>query len=135
MKVYLMHAHGWKEENFSKIGMSKNPTNRLKKLQHTKLPFLLTLAEEFEAGDRARFLEGHLQERYKRFRISGEWFQTLLDKRDFLLAGLEWLEMWWKWVEEQSSQYHGHPVLSGWAASEEGRSLQWLREETNEVCA
>ena len=69
------------DEEYTKIGISKNPHKRLKQLQ-TGNPRKLNLMIHYpvEGGDPYR-IEKQIHEHFSRYRVEGEWFQDLdLDK-------------------------------------------------------
>ena len=132
MKVYLMHGLAWKGDNYSKIGISKDSRKRMQQLRHTELPFLLTLAVDFEAGIMAREVESYLHKYFSSVRLSGEWFYGLLDEREFLLTGLEMLDAFWKHRDAENSAFLGRPlgIYDRWFPVESQVLLGSLRKET-----
>lgn len=60
-----------------KIGISRNPKNRLKQLKMTQGPYKYSLAFFWWCGSReeARFIESDLHRIHGKRRVNGEWFE------------------------------------------------------------
>ena len=74
--LYLISGAG-----LHKIGISKNPKNRLRQIQNMS-PMSLSLRYKTKRVDCAERIESHLHEKYGKYRQHGEWF----DFPDSILA-------------------------------------------------
>lgn len=79
---YIIHD---KKNNAYKIGMSKNPTKRLKQLQTGNSNKLYLLAS-FKSN---QYLEKFLHKLLSFDNIRGEWFELTVEKLEFLIDYLE----------------------------------------------
>jgi len=76
MFVYII---GNKDHNIYKIGISKDPTKRLKGIQ-TGNPFKLSIIDTFKTNY-AKQVESDYHELFEEYKLEGEWFS--LDKEAF----------------------------------------------------
>lgn len=87
-KTYLYFAS---DGEFVKIGVSNSPTTRLIDLQIGNPRRLCILATyEFQWREEAHELEQYLHFRFRKFRLSGEWFDVLQDQ--FLKSLIDYSE-------------------------------------------
>lgn len=100
-KVYLLKES---ESNYYKIGISKNPSARIKQLQ-TGSAGKISLSKTY-ASEYASKIESTLHRRYTDSRIRGEWFTLTERQVNSFISECEKLEYNFKILDKSKDKSH-----------------------------
>jgi predicted GIY-YIG superfamily endonuclease len=99
--VYLLKED---ENQYYKIGISKNTKRRIKQLQ-TGSAGEISLHNEF-ISDYASKIEKALHRKYNTYKVKGEWFNLTLEQVKAFLQDCQIFEANFMALDESSSPYH-----------------------------